>query len=188
VKLAIADPPYPPFVGSGGRKNRASRWYGTGQRSLKDRPADQHPEAAAWDDPARHRALLCELMDTFDGWAIATSPDGIAAYGGLPAGARIMCWIKPNAIPGSHRLRSSWEPVLLYPPQGRRSNRTPRGMMSDVHTAPYPRGFIGQKPESWTHWILDAFLYDPDQDHVVDMFEGSGAVGRAVALWRPSVL
>lgn len=127
-------------------------------------------------------------MDTFDGWAIATSPDGIAAYGGLPAGARIMCWIKPNAIPGSHRLRSSWEPVLLYPPQGRRSNRTPRGMMSDVHTAPYPRGFIGQKPESWTHWILDAFLYDPDQDHVVDMFEGSGAVGRAVALWRPSVL
>lgn len=181
MKLAIADPPYPPFVGSGGRKNRASRWYGTGQRSVKDQPADFHPEADHWDEPARHRQLLEELMDRFDGWAICTSPDGLAAYGVLPIGARIMCWIKPNAIPGSHRLRSSWEPVILYPPKGRRSNRTPRGMMPDVHTAPMnPRTFIGAKPESYTHWVLDAFLYDPAEDHVTDMFPGSGAIAGAV--------
>ena len=180
MKLVIADPPYPPFVGSGGRKNRASRWYGYGQRSTKDKPSDRHPDAAEWDSPARHRRLLEELTDTADGWAIATSPDGLAAYGTLPVGTRIMVWVKPNAIPGAHRLRSNWEPVILYPPVGRRSNRTPRGIMSDVHTAPYPRGFIGAKPESWTHWILDAFLFDRQSDEVIDMFPGSGRVSAAV--------
>lgn len=185
MKLAIADPPYPPFIGSGGRKNRASRWYGTGQRSVTDRPADQHADAAEWDDPVRHRQLLEEVHATFDGWAIATSVDGLAAYGTLPVGVRIMCWVKPNAMPGSHRLRSGWEPVILYPPKGRRSNRTPRGMASDVHTAPYPGGFTGSKPASWTHWILDAFLYDPAEDHVTDLFPGSGAVAVAVANYTP---
>ncbi len=180
MKLAVADPPYPPFIGSGGRKNRASRWYGTGQRSLKDMPADNHPDAHKWDDPSNHRLLLEELMDRFDGWAIATSVDGMSAYGELPIGARVMAWVKPNAIPGAHRLRSNWEPVIVYPPQGRRSNRTSRGSISDVHTASAPRGFIGEKPESWTHWVLDAFLFDPSLDHVTDVFPGSGAVARAV--------
>lgn len=182
MKLAIADPPYPPFIGSGGRKNRASRWYGTGQRSTKDRVADQHPEAHEWDDPSRHRQLLEDLMDVYDGWAISTAPDGIAAYGELPVGVRIMAWIKPNAQPGSHRLRSNWEPVILYPPQGRRSNRGGRGSIPDVHTAPIrtQSGFQGQKPESYTHWILDALTFDPWSDSVDDMFPGSGAVARAV--------
>lgn len=189
MKLAIADPPYPPFIGSGGRKNRASRWYGTGQRSLKDRVADQHPEAHEWDDPARHRLLLEELMATYDGWAISTAPDGIAAYGELPIGVRIMSWIKPNAQPGSHRLRSNWEPVILYPPAGRRSNRGGRGSISDVHTAPIRTqgSFQGQKPESYTHWILDALTFDPWTDVVVDMFPGSGAVARAVETYPAHV-
>lgn len=181
MRLAIADPPYPPFVGAGGRKNRASRWYGTGQRSRTDRPADQHPDAAEWDDPARHRQLLVELVEQYDGWAIATSPDGLAAYGPLPAAARIMAWVKPNAAPGSHRLRSLWEPVILYPPHGRRSNRGGIGMVPDVLTAPAPRrGFPGAKPPEWTRWVLEALSYDPETDEVVDLFPGSGAV-RAVA-------
>jgi hypothetical protein len=125
MRLAIADPPYPPFVGSGGRKNRASRWYGDGQRSRKDARmvADFHPEAHRWDDPAEHRALLEFLLDEFDGWAIATSPDGVAAYDPLPAACRLMAWVKPNATPGAHRIRSLWEAVIVYPPEGRRSNR-----------------------------------------------------------------
>lgn len=184
ARLALADPPYPPFVGSGGRKNRASRWYGTGQRSAKDRPADQHPDAAEWDDPARHRLLLEELADNFDGWAIATSPDGLAAYGALPVGVRIMAWVKPNASPGSHRIRSLWEPVIVLPPVGRRSNRGGVGMVPDVLTATAPRlGFPGAKPEAWTHWILDALTYAPG-DEVVDVFAGSGSVAAAVETYR----
>lgn len=179
MRLAIADPPYPPFIGSGGRKNRASRWYGEGQRSRTDRPADVHPDAAEWDDPARHRALLVELLDTYDGFAVATSPDGLAAYGDLPAAARLMAWVKPNAQPGAHRLRSMWEPVILYPPAGRRSNRGV-GMVPDVLTAPVTPGFIGAKPLQWVGWVLDAMSYDPDTDTVDDLFPGSGAVGTAL--------
>lgn len=186
MKLAIADPPYPPFIGTGGRKNRASRWYGNGQRSLKDRPADFHAGAAEWDDPARHRQLLLELLDVYDGFAISTSVDGLAAYGELPLGSRIMAWIKPNAIPGSHRIMSKWEPVIVYPPAGRRGNRGGRGAMSDVFTASAPRGFMGEKPEGYTHWVLDALTYDPEIDTVHDMFHGSGAVSRAIENYRSS--
>lgn len=182
MRLCIADPPYPPFIGSGGRKNRASRWYGDGQRSHTDRPADFHPEAADWDEPARHRQLLEDLMRDFDGWAIATSPDGLDAYRPLPAAARVMAWIKPNAQPGSHRLRSLWEPVIVYPPEGRRSNRGGVGAMPDVLTANAPRvGFTGAKPAEWTHWVLAALGYDPATDELVDMFSGSGMVGAAVS-------
>ncbi len=181
MRLAIADPPYPPFIGSGGRKNRASRWYGDGQRSATDRPADRHPEAARWDEPAEHRALLERLARDFDGWAIATSPDGLAAYGALPAACRLMAWVKPNAQPGAHRLRSMWEVVILYPPEGRRSNRGGRGAMPDVLTANAPRGFIGAKPAAWSRWVLEALCFDPELDTVDDVFAGSGAVAAVVA-------
>lgn len=180
-RLAVADPPYPPFVGSGGAKARASRWYGDGQRSRKDRPADVHADASEWDDPARHHRLLVDLLDGYDGFAIATSPDGLAAYGPLPAAVRIMAWVKPNAAPGAHRLRSLWEPVILYPPAGRRSNRNGAGMVPDVLTAPAPRvGFVGAKPPEWTHWVLDALGYE-EGDEVTDLFPGSGLVAQALA-------
>lgn len=181
MKLCIADPPYPPFIGSGGQKNRASRWYGTGQRSQKDRPADNHPEAADWDDPARHRQLLEELCAGYDGWAIATSPDGIAAYGALPRECRIMAWVKPNASPGAHRIGSKWEPVIVYPPIGRRSNRGGVGMMSDVLIENFRAGFVGAKPPAWTRWVLDAMSYNAETDTVTDLFRGSGAVTDALA-------
>lgn len=181
MRLAIADPPYPPFNGSGGRKTRASRWYGTKQRSKTDRPADVHPAAADWDDPASHRALLEQLME-FDGWAIATSPDGLAAYGPLPSACRIAAWVKPGAQPGAHRLLSYWEPIIIYPPKGRRSNRGV-GAIPDVVTARYRGGFIGAKPEAWTHFVLDALTFT-EGDEVVDLFSGSGAVARAVETYR----
>jgi hypothetical protein len=182
MRLCIADPPYPPFIGSGGRKNRASRWYGDGQRSVTDRPADRHPEAHEWDESERHAQLLADLLRDYDGFAIATSPDGLAAYGTLPAAARIMAWVKPNAQPGAHRLRSLWEPVILYPPDGRRSNRGGAGCVPDVLVQSTPGGFIGAKPPEWTRWVLDALSYDPDTDEVHDLFPGSGAVSSALTL------
>jgi hypothetical protein len=181
MRLAIADPPYPPFIGSGGRKNRASRWYGDNPRSRTDQAADSHPDAVAWDDLARHIALREHLQRDYDGWAIATSPDGIAAYGQLPAACRVMAWVKPNAQPGAHRLRSMWEAVIVYPPAGRRSNRNGAGMVPDVLTARAPRqGFIGAKPVEWTRWVLDALSYDATTDTVADLFPGSGAITAAI--------
>ena len=181
MNLAIADPPYPPLIGVGGRKNRASRWYGNGQRSATDRPADRHDKAHEWDDPARHRQLLLELMKDFDGWAIATSPDGLHAYDPLPAACRVMAWVKPNGQPGAHRLRSTWEPVIIYPPERRRSNRGGRGAIPDHLIRSAPRGFRGAKPIEWTDWVLSALSYDPTCDVVVDLFPGSGELSRAVS-------
>lgn len=180
MRLAIADPPYPPRNSVGGRKNRASRWYGDGQRSVTDSPADHHPDAAEWDDPARHRRLLEQLVDEYDGWAIATSPDGLEAYMPLPLGVRIMAWVKGNAQPGSHRLRSMWEPVIIAIPPTRINARV-LGQIPDVLTAGIPRsGFIGSKPEPWTRWVLEALGYEPG-DEVVDLFPGSGAVSSVLA-------
>lgn len=185
MKLAIADPPYPPSTAAGGPKRRATRWYaGDHGVATADRGADNHPNAAEWDDPARHAALLAELVEGYDGWAIATTPDGIAAYGPLPAGTRIMAWIKPGATPGAHRIQSCWEPVILYPPAGRRSSRTGGLGLRDVLTAAPPRtGFVGAKPAAWTHWVLEALGYC-DDDELTDMFPGSGAVTAAAAQGR----
>lgn len=180
ARLAIADPPYPRFVGAGGMKSRAARWYGTGQRSAKDRPADVHADAAEWDDPSRHRRLLLDLCDDYDGWAIATTPDGLFAYGDLPPECRVMVWVRPNATPGAHRIRSLYEVVIVFPPAGRRSNRNGAGMVPDVLTCRIPRiGFPGAKPITWTHWVLDALGYRPG-DIVADLFPGSGMVERAI--------
>ncbi len=183
ARLAIADPPYPPSR-SEWVKRRASRWYGNGL-AASDRPADRHADAAVWDDPTQHRRLLERLMDEFDGWAIATSSDGLAAYGDLPIGCRLMAWVKPNAQPGSHRILSTWEPVIVFPCVDRRSNRAGRGAIRDVLVADAPRvGFVGAKPAAWTHWILDALCYTIG-DEVVDLFPGSGAVTEAVANYQP---
>lgn len=180
IRLAIADPPYPPSRGIGGVKPRSSRWYGDNQRSATDRPSDNHPQARVYDDPANHRALLERLMDEYDGWAIATAPDGLQAYGTLPLGTRILSWVKPNAQPGSHRLRSTWEPIIVFPPITRVSNRGGVGQMGDVLVAPAPGGFIGAKPAEWTRFVLDA-LGHVAGDVVDDLFRGSGAVAAALA-------
>lgn len=171
MRLAIADPPYPPRVATDGSlRRRASRWYG------------EHPDAGEWDEPARHRALLEELAGTFDGWAIATTPDGLAAYGALPAPARILAWVKPRPMPGSNRITSSWEAVILYPPAGRRSSRAGLGVIRDVLITPAPaRGFVGAKPAAWTRWVLDGLGYDEHTDTVADLFPGSGAVAAELA-------
>jgi hypothetical protein len=127
ARLAIADPPYPPRTcADGSRIARASRWYGDGQRSRKDSPADFHPDAARWDDPAEHRLLLERLDATYDGWAIATTPDGLSAYGELPPAARIMAWVKRNGAAGSHRIRGCWEAVIVSPPPGPPRRQRPR--------------------------------------------------------------
>lgn len=194
MRLAIADPPYPPLfrerfdlAGGGSRvtmRSRATRWYGEGPRSSTDAPrADVHPEAAKWDDLSAHRELLLHLVENFDGWAIATTPDGLGAYHPLPINAQIMAWHRPTAMPGGGRLIERWEPVIVYIPEERRTRAGAR--VSNVLTAVAPsarggrRSFVGAKPAEWTRWVLDALGYDSATDDLVDLFPGSGAVSEA---------
>jgi hypothetical protein len=193
MKLAIADPPYPPqfserddLAGGATRvvtRSRARRWYGTDTRSGSGKPADLHPEAGEWDDPRRHRALLEQLCDEYAGWAIATSSDGLDHYRPLPVPCRTMAWVKTTGgIPGGHAIRSSWEPVIVFPPRGRRVRRDHGYQVRDVLIcAPGVRDFIGSKPSEWTRWVLDALGYDAETDTVDDLFPGSGAVSSAIA-------
>lgn len=189
MRLAIADPPYPPQRSLRRDRpdgplrmtvrSRAQRWYGNGTRPRDERPADFHHDAGAWDDPRQHQALLEHLMSEYDGWAIATSADGLDVYRPLPLPARVMVWVKPNAIPGGHSLRSMWEAVIVGVPEGRSNRRG--GMVDDVLTARAPTtGFPGAKPAEWTRWVLDALGYDPTVDSVSDLFPGSGAVTEAL--------
>jgi len=186
VRLAIADPPYPPQIserfdlvdGSArlSTRSRARRYYG------------DHPDAGEWDLPERHRRLMLELLAEFDGWAIATSPDGLAAYGDLPTSARIFAWVVPNRPPSGRRIRACWEAVILFPPEGRRGRIQGRAAVPDVLIAPGPRiGFTGAKPAVWTRWVLDALGYDPDLDELVDLFPGSGSVSTVLAHHQPSI-
>jgi hypothetical protein len=161
-------------------RSRALRWYGDGPRGHSDHPAaDFHPDAGDWDDLGAHRALLERLIARYDGWAIATTPDGLQAYFPLPVSARIMSWVKPRGMPGGGRLLSKWEPVIVFTPEERRP-RTSGLAVSDVLVANPPRsGFTGAKPPEWTRWVLDALGYDPATDVVDDLFPGSGAIAAA---------
>lgn len=188
VRLCIADPPYPPRVydrrdvAAGARtvhRSRSRRWYG--DQATPGTAADFHPEAGLWDTPEAHRDLIAHLAANFDGWAIATTLDGAEWYAPTPAGTRHLVWHKTNAMPNGSRIHSSCELVLAYTPHGRR-RLAPAYIVPDLLSAAGPRqGFAGAKPPAWTRWVLDALAYDPDQDELVDMFPGSGAVSAAAA-------
>lgn len=171
VKIAIADPPY---------LGRAARWYGPGGRgsgSGRHRP-DEHAGAAEWDNPARHTRLVLDLQRDFDAWAIAAAPASLPVYLAAAPEARVMVWHRRNAPPSGARFRSCWEPVLISTPRTGRGSGVPG---SDVLDLPGMRaGFVGAKPPAWTRWVLDALGYDPATDEVVDLFNGSGAVGAAL--------
>jgi hypothetical protein len=194
MRLAIADPPYPPhtterYDTADGRprvttRSRARRYYGDGTRCADERPADFHPAAGEWDDPARHRALLEQLLDEYDGWAIATTLDGLDCYRPLPVPARTMIWQKLSTPRGSGRIAVTLEAVIAYAPADRRARgRGPFAQVPDYLRCEPPAGakFAGAKPPRWTRWVLDALGYDPDADTVADLFPGSGYVSTEVA-------
>lgn len=179
MKLAIADPPYPPYRDG---RSRATRWYdsSTPTNSRRAYNADHHAAAAEWDEPATHRALLERLHAEYDGWAIATSSDGADVYGPLPGHARRMVWVKPTALPGGGRIISAHEIVIVSCPRERLGRQTGPHVRDVLIQISYADGFTGAKPPQWTHWVLDALGYDPDADTVDDLFPGSGAVTTAI--------
>ena len=178
MKLAIADPPYPPLRCVNGRfHRRASRYYGGRPESKTDNGPDCHPDAEHWDNPLSHRQLLESLLDQYDGFAIATAPDGLEAYAPIHCACKIMAWVKPTAQPGPHLIRSMWEPVICLTPKGRRSNRAAGCSVPGVLIEAAPRkNFVGAKPKKWFEWVLAAMGYEKG-DEVVDIFKGSNPNG-----------
>ena len=180
MKLCIADPPY---------LGRAHRYYGVGggAAGYGRQRADEHAEASKWDQPATHVALVRQLTQDYDAWAIAMSVHSIAVYAAtVPldsrSGYRFAAWVKPDgSVPSGSRIQTSWEPVLFYVPKERRKWHS--GPKVNDHLAANAGGqnFMGAKPSAWTRWVLDMLGYDPEQDTVHDLFPGSGAVTREIA-------
>lgn len=177
MRLCIADPPY---------LGRANRWYGSGCGHGKGQgKADYHPNAQLWDRPETHQELVRELERDFDGWAIAMSVHSLSTYLSVVEtdsrnGIRVLSWIKPKAVPSGSRIKTSWEPVLVRIPKERKGYdigvKTNDYLIADVEN----KGFIGAKPEAWTHWLLDVLGYQQG-DEVVDKFRGSNSVEVAIA-------
>lgn len=169
MRFAYADPPYP---------GQSWRLYGT------------HDDYAGEVD---HEALIARLMDEFpDGWVLSTSSSALHEV--LPlcpsptpsvknkgrylqgTGTRVLVWIKPQAPWRPVGIQWAWEPILLH---GGRP-RDPRDTLRDwIMCTPNGGDFVGAKPLAVCRFIFDALGARQDEDELVDLFPGSGAVGRA---------
>lgn len=173
MRFAYADPPY---LGC------AERLYG-----------HLHPEAAEYDKPETHHALIDRLVAEFpEGWALSCQTKDLRMFlPWCPEKARVMAWCKPFAFFNSPTVdvQYMWEPVIMN--GGRRS----------VHPADKPRDWVacnplgitqkqrdrlggvkGAKPETFCHWLFGVLGAEPG-DEMVELFPGSGAVGRAWTSW-----
>jgi len=165
MRFAYADPPY---IG------QAKRHYS----------AD--PLCAEVD----HAELIQRLCRKFpDGWALsASSPSLGQILPLLPPGYRIAAWCKSFcAFKRNVRPAYAWEPVIFWGgrnpmggyratiPEKNGKQTTPK----DFHVAPITlkKGLVGAKPESVCRWILDLLNVQPG-DEVVDLFPGTGVMGR----------
>lgn len=154
-RLAYADPPYP---------GTARERYG--------RAEVNHP-------------LLVAYLDTFDGWALSTSAAALRDIWNLAPHARCAAWAKPFAPNGWSRVRWSWEPVLFVTDR-RGLEAGERSLVWDslVAASDCSHGWRevegkpgGAKPRAFVEWI-GALLEVGPRDDLVDVFPGSGAVGR----------
>jgi hypothetical protein len=164
VILAYADPPY---LGCCGRYEH------------------RHEEPwGCWDEPMTHVRLFDHLGD-FDGYAYSCTSQSLgklttlADEVGLPY--RIASWVKPfAAFKRNVRIAYTWEPVLFWP--GRYSSKDGAPVSRDHLSEPITmrKGLTGAKPERFCRWVLDLMGY-VDGDELVDLFPGTGVMGRVVA-------
>lgn len=161
VKLAYADPPY---YGYG-------KWYD-----------EHHVDSREYDGLEAHKRLIDRLCSEFsDGWALSMTSGNLHDILPLcPPEARVAAWVKPFAV--FKRAVSpayTWEPVVFV-------RTRPHPLDEETardHLAANPhlsRELRGAKPEAVCSWILDLLGWRPG-DELVDLFPGTGVMGRVVA-------
>lgn len=169
LRLAYADPPYPGL---------SRKYYGG------------HPDYAGEVD---HGELISRLASTCDGWALSTSarslPDVLAL---CPPGVRVAAWVRGERPTRSRGPLNAWEPVVYA---GGRLRVAAAGSASEIDTRRVdaliyaagvrrtdPNRVIGAKPAVFARWVFDLLGALPG-DEFVDVFPGSGGVGRAWDLY-----
>jgi hypothetical protein len=161
MKFAYADPPY---IG------QASRHYGC-------------PEVD-------HEDLINHLTVNYpDGWALSlSSPTLRTILNMCPLDVRIAAWCKSFcAFKRGVRPAYAWEPVIYRggrnPRYGYKSaipnkggkQTTPKDFILEPITM--KKGLVGAKPEKFCYWVL-SLLNVQAGDEVVDLFPGTGIMGR----------
>lgn len=137
-----------------------------------------------WDLVRTHQQLIDYLFHGFpEGWVLSASSSSLRTLLPYCPEETIPCvWTKGwcSWKPGAHPKRA-WEPVLLF--RGRKPGRltgTRDWFQCNITTA---QSVKGAKPAPFCRWVLDLLGYQ-DGDEVVDMFPGTGVMGRVVAQGR----
>jgi hypothetical protein len=154
--FAYADPPYP---------GRARKYY---QRE------------DTYGGEVDHVELLASLKASgYDGWALSTAADALRDLLPLcPPEARVCPWVKPiGASPQTFGLHNCWEPLIVVP--GRRLRPGLRDFLI-AQPARFGGKLPGRKPLNFCAFLFDALGMLPG-DELVDLFPGTGMVGRAWA-------
>ena len=178
MRFAYADPPYP---------GQSYRLYG------------DHPDYAGEVD---HAELIARLELEFpDGWALSTSASALPEVLALcpysrgtdpknpgrvepDKSVRVMAWVKPGGAPFPVSVQYGWEPVILRGGRRAKYGRTWDYLIAQPDRYQFrrhlqPAGLVkGAKPRAFCEWIFRALGARPG-DELVDLFPGSGAVGRA---------
>lgn len=168
MRVAYADPPYP-------------------------------GQAATYGEREVDHADLFAHLDHYDGWLLHTSSPALtevlaAATTAGVGGFRVMAWLKPFcAFKRNVSVAYAWEPVLVKPARKPTvSKRTlVRGepiVFRDVcaESITLKKGTRGAKPENLCRWAFEMLGLEPD-DHLVDLYPGSGAVTAAWNAWRAEI-
>lgn len=154
MRFAYADPPYP-------------------------KKAFYYAERAEVD----HAGLIAHLVGGFpDGWALSTSAEALREVLALcPADVRVCAWFKKPRPTPSRRPVTGWEPLIVW--RGRPYPVAAPQVLSDAlielgRWRSYPGALIGMKPPTFAAWMFQQ-LGAAAGDELVDLFPGSGAIGRA---------
>jgi len=127
-----------------------------------------------------HRALIASLEASgYAGWALSTSARALRELLPLcPLAARVCPWVKPHhPATRTYGLHNCWEPLIVVGGRARRPGKR------DWLQASIARGggtLPGRKPLAFCAWLFECLGMLPG-DELVDVFPGTGVVGRA---WR----
>jgi hypothetical protein len=168
LRFAYADPPY----------------LGTSSFGAAHHYGGLHADAADCDGPDWHQRLVTRLCDEFpDGWALSLHTPSLRTILNMcPENVRVGAWVKPFASFKPNVTRAyAWEPIIL---RGGRPIPKSKPTVRDWVSAPIAmmKGFPGAKPEAFSMWLFEWLGMEPD-DEFVDLFPGSGAVGKAYQRW-----
>jgi hypothetical protein len=129
-----------------------------------------------------HRELVNRLVSEFpDGWALScSSPTLRTILPWCPEDVRVAAWVKPFAIfKPNVNPAYAWEPVIWRGGRQRRPRTEPtvRDWVSANITL--KKGLSGAKPEAFVAWLF-SLLGVQANDEVIDLFPGTGVVGRVL--------